>query len=176
MLRKGQLLVVIQWVRGRRQLIFHWIGIRNSVFALHPGAGGSQSSMVASIINLWIIREGSSEEHGITINSAAVWSSSSVHLSSSLWEGGKPMVQSMGRISHEPVLKGKKKILFTSVTSNNISNYRMKAVAMTESQVFLNIAKVILFPMNLHVNTLQPKNCSVKKPAGSFQMLKIAEF
>lgn len=112
MFRKGQLLVVIQWVRGRRQLIFHWIGIRNSVFALHPGAGGSQSSMVASIINLWIIREGSSEEHGITINSAAVWSSSSVHLSSSLWEGGKSMVQSMGRISHEPVLKGKKKKSF----------------------------------------------------------------
>lgn len=85
--------------------MFHWIRIRNSVFALHPGAGGSQ----ASIINLWIIREGSSEEHGITINSAAVWSSSSVHLSSSLWEGGKSMIQSMGRISHEPVLKEKKK-------------------------------------------------------------------
>lgn len=58
MFRKGQLLVVSQWVPGRRQLIFHWIGIRNSVFALHPGAGGSQSSMVASIINPWIIREG----------------------------------------------------------------------------------------------------------------------
>lgn len=52
----------------------------------------------------------------------------------------------------------------------------MKAVAITESEVFLNIAKAILFPMNLHVNTLQPENCSLKKPAGSFQMLKTAEF
>lgn len=84
------------------------------------------------------------------------------------------MVQLMLKISHEQVLK-EMKTLFTSVTSN-ISNHKMKRVVITKSQVFINIAKAILFPVNLCVCTSQPENCSVKKPEGNFQMLKTEEF
>lgn len=43
---------------GTREKTDHFPLDLGSVFALHPGAGGPRSSMVASIISLWIIREG----------------------------------------------------------------------------------------------------------------------
>lgn len=47
---------------------------------------------------------GRSEEHWITINSAAICVGSIVHFSSSLWEGNQPWIF---KICHKQVLKEK---------------------------------------------------------------------
>jgi len=60
-------------------------------------------------------------------------------------------------------------------TSDNICNRKMKTVAIMESQISLNITKV-LFPVNLCVNSFQTENYSVKELLGNIQILKTAQF
>lgn len=84
-----------------------------------------------------------------------------------LWEGGKSTFY-FKNLSWTS-FKGKI-FIYHCVTSNNISNCKMKTIAIMESQISLHITEV-LFPMNLCVNSFQ----SEKLP-GNLKMLMTVEF